>query len=592
MITSHDLGALTKIRVSTDGRGVGAGWFLGSVTVQQQPDGVEVLFPCDMWFDTDEGDGQLERDLKPQKVTKAPEGPKLMVAWTVEDVAQFIGAHVDRNLESIFSSEDIDGLALSTISDADLQRLGLVRLQRAKFWKAFAQCPVASVGEEQTGDDGVLDRGLHGVDLAVEPEPEPEIPPEPEIVPQPDPEISPELKPRILEVEHVDEQVEDPGLPKGPTLPPDVLENLTGLFQARYGREPTEDDVRQWSETIAEAEQESGEETSETDGLSQRNERRREGSWLTRLAGACAGGLKRSRVWPTRAPRSTAYAATTPKADSQSVSFSSRTEIENSTAQEAEAEDQLSSSSNEAPSPVAARPAFGLVKEIELMWDGTFHFKVAHDRVLRGLHAKAASAVDAITRDKAAQQMQEERVRIREEAKRAQIAFERCLDSQTSQFTPELLEGVLARGGEVSDTSIVAAMSSLQAATAAVKEDEWIGQKLKGHEVACAAAEEAGRKPAVWNQDQAHEEYLAYAATKSVEERATAGVVTAMADVPAAVSADGFKRWYTGSSSEAVALRQHMLPRKSKASQIIESCSTPLERLSHIVRPPAVSSGG
>jgi len=81
VMTDHDLGPLHKIRVKTDGTGLGAGWFLGHVLVTPQSlpsspsagggspnDEIESLyFGCNQWFDVTEGDGLLDRELKPGK---------------------------------------------------------------------------------------------------------------------------------------------------------------------------------------------------------------------------------------------------------------------------------------------------------------------------------------------------------------------------------------------------------------------------------------------------------------------------------------------------------------------------------------------
>uniref|UniRef100_A0A6B2KWS8 PLAT domain-containing protein n=1 Tax=Arcella intermedia TaxID=1963864 RepID=A0A6B2KWS8_9EUKA len=61
-ISSTDLGALKKIRLGHDGKGIGSGWFCESVTIECSAGG-SWNFPCRRWFDVDEDDHQIERDL-------------------------------------------------------------------------------------------------------------------------------------------------------------------------------------------------------------------------------------------------------------------------------------------------------------------------------------------------------------------------------------------------------------------------------------------------------------------------------------------------------------------------------------------------
>ena len=50
VVTDADLGPIQRLHLSTDGRGLGAGWHCASVTIIQ-PDGTSVYFPCNQWFD-------------------------------------------------------------------------------------------------------------------------------------------------------------------------------------------------------------------------------------------------------------------------------------------------------------------------------------------------------------------------------------------------------------------------------------------------------------------------------------------------------------------------------------------------------------
>ncbi|XP_074618349.1 uncharacterized protein LOC141877315 isoform X1 [Acropora palmata] len=57
------LGRLSKIRIGHDNTGFGAAWFLNKVTVEDPKTGDVVIFPCQRWFSTNDGDGKISREL-------------------------------------------------------------------------------------------------------------------------------------------------------------------------------------------------------------------------------------------------------------------------------------------------------------------------------------------------------------------------------------------------------------------------------------------------------------------------------------------------------------------------------------------------
>ncbi|XP_068705662.1 uncharacterized protein [Montipora foliosa] len=57
------LGRLTKIRIGHDNSGFGAAWFLDKVTVEDPNTREEVIFSCQRWFSSSDGDGQILREL-------------------------------------------------------------------------------------------------------------------------------------------------------------------------------------------------------------------------------------------------------------------------------------------------------------------------------------------------------------------------------------------------------------------------------------------------------------------------------------------------------------------------------------------------
>ncbi len=56
---------MKKIRIGHDGAGLGAGWHLARVIVENLRTGECVTFECNRWFDKGEDDGAIERDLFP-----------------------------------------------------------------------------------------------------------------------------------------------------------------------------------------------------------------------------------------------------------------------------------------------------------------------------------------------------------------------------------------------------------------------------------------------------------------------------------------------------------------------------------------------
>lgn len=57
------LGRLKRVRIGHDNSGVGAGWYLDKVIIDDLDQGIVYEFPCDRWFDRKEDDGAIWRDL-------------------------------------------------------------------------------------------------------------------------------------------------------------------------------------------------------------------------------------------------------------------------------------------------------------------------------------------------------------------------------------------------------------------------------------------------------------------------------------------------------------------------------------------------
>ena len=59
------IGKIRKLRIGHDNSGVGPGWYLDKVIVDDIGKEKVYEFPCHRWFATNEDDGQLFRDLLP-----------------------------------------------------------------------------------------------------------------------------------------------------------------------------------------------------------------------------------------------------------------------------------------------------------------------------------------------------------------------------------------------------------------------------------------------------------------------------------------------------------------------------------------------
>eukprot|EP00794_Sanderia_malayensis_P016965 gene16965-18674_t len=64
-IEAMDIGEIEKCIIGHDGKGVGAGWFIDSVSIDIESHGKHLVFPCHRWLASDEDDGKIERELYP-----------------------------------------------------------------------------------------------------------------------------------------------------------------------------------------------------------------------------------------------------------------------------------------------------------------------------------------------------------------------------------------------------------------------------------------------------------------------------------------------------------------------------------------------
>jgi len=61
----EDVGDLVSIRIRHDNSGAGSGWFLNKIIVENESTAQKWTFGCNCWLDKGEGDGKIDRILKP-----------------------------------------------------------------------------------------------------------------------------------------------------------------------------------------------------------------------------------------------------------------------------------------------------------------------------------------------------------------------------------------------------------------------------------------------------------------------------------------------------------------------------------------------
>jgi hypothetical protein len=64
VVESPFLGQLERVRISHDNKGLGPGWYLDKVVVEDPMSGVQYEFPCYRWLAKDENDGQISCELE------------------------------------------------------------------------------------------------------------------------------------------------------------------------------------------------------------------------------------------------------------------------------------------------------------------------------------------------------------------------------------------------------------------------------------------------------------------------------------------------------------------------------------------------
>ena len=74
-VQTKDIGKLVKIRIGHDGKGFGAGWHMDSAEIEDEDTREVWKFECHRWFDEDQDDGLIVRELMPGAGVGGEAGP-------------------------------------------------------------------------------------------------------------------------------------------------------------------------------------------------------------------------------------------------------------------------------------------------------------------------------------------------------------------------------------------------------------------------------------------------------------------------------------------------------------------------------------
>ncbi|XP_073676001.1 lipoxygenase homology domain-containing protein 1-like [Garra rufa] len=145
IIEAVSIGRVRRVRLGHDGRGGGCGWFVDKVIVREegQAESQAVEFPCNRWFDRNEDDGQIVRELVPLaegqrlynvsyhiavktgNVSGGSSDSKVFVKFYGEkgDTSRMILAVSDNNLRNYFEAGRVDVFTVDTADIGQINRL-------------------------------------------------------------------------------------------------------------------------------------------------------------------------------------------------------------------------------------------------------------------------------------------------------------------------------------------------------------------------------------------------------------------------------------------------------------------------------------
>ncbi|KAK2899220.1 hypothetical protein Q8A67_010638 [Cirrhinus molitorella] len=145
IIEAVSIGRVRRVRLGHDGRGGGCGWFVDKVVVREegQAESQAVEFPCNRWFDRNEDDGQIVRELVPRadgqrlynvsyhiavktgNVSGGSSDSKVFVKFYGEkgDTSRMMLAVSDNNLRNYFEAGRVDVFTVDTADIGQINRL-------------------------------------------------------------------------------------------------------------------------------------------------------------------------------------------------------------------------------------------------------------------------------------------------------------------------------------------------------------------------------------------------------------------------------------------------------------------------------------
>ncbi|XP_058639789.1 lipoxygenase homology domain-containing protein 1 isoform X2 [Onychostoma macrolepis] len=145
IIEAVSIGQVRRVRIGHDGRGGGCGWFVDKVIVREegQAESQAVEFPCNRWFDRNEDDGQIVRELVPLadgqrlynvsyhiavktgNVSGGSSDSKVFVKFYGEkgDTSRMMLVVSDNNLRNYFEAGRVDVFTVDTADIGQINRL-------------------------------------------------------------------------------------------------------------------------------------------------------------------------------------------------------------------------------------------------------------------------------------------------------------------------------------------------------------------------------------------------------------------------------------------------------------------------------------
>uniref|UniRef100_A0A8C1NXH5 Lipoxygenase homology domains 1b n=1 Tax=Cyprinus carpio TaxID=7962 RepID=A0A8C1NXH5_CYPCA len=145
IIEAVSIGQVRRVRIGHDGHGGGCGWFVDKVVIREegQAESQAAEFPCNRWFDRNEDDGQIVRELVPLadgqrlynvsyhiavktgNVSGGSSDSKVFVKFYGEkgDTSRMMLVVSDNNLRNYFEAGRVDVFTVETADIGQINRL-------------------------------------------------------------------------------------------------------------------------------------------------------------------------------------------------------------------------------------------------------------------------------------------------------------------------------------------------------------------------------------------------------------------------------------------------------------------------------------